>query len=137
MTPTDDGISIFSTIDAFRRGLTESLTPAAGADVADGWATKIEEADRPDLSGTAHILRQLANVLRTDPFNAHAAGTLMMRAGAHTSEAAQTESDAALVGPLRDLGALVAGVGRTLAGADRPDEIAGISTNLNTSETDG
>lgn len=137
MTPTDDGISIFSTIDAFRRGLTESLTPAAGADVADGWAAKIEVADRPDLAGTAHLLRQLADVLRADPFDAHAAGLLMMRAGAHTAEAAQTEREAHLVGPLSDLGALVAGVGRTLAGARRPDEIAGVSTDLNTRETDG
>lgn len=134
--PTDDGISIFSTIDAFRRGLTEALTPAAGADVADGWAAKIEAADRPDLSGIAGLLRQLADVLRADPFDAHAAGLLMMRAGAHTSEAAQTEGEAHLVGPLGELGSLVAGVGRQLSGAIRPDEIAGISTDLDTRETD-
>ena len=135
--PTDDGISIFNTLDAFRKGLTETLSPAAGADVADGWAAKIDAADRPDLKGIANLLRQLADVLRAEPLDAHAAGVLMMRAGAHTAEAARTEGEAHLVAPLEQLGEFVAGVGRTLAHADRPAEIAGVSTDLGTRETDG
>lgn len=135
--PTDDGISIFNTLDAFKGGLTERLSPAAGADVADGWAAKIEVAGRPDLDGIAHLLRQLADVLRAEPLDARAAGQLMMRAGAHTAEAARTEGETHLVEPLGQLGDLVAGVGRTLAGADRPAEIAGVSTDLGTRETDG
>ena len=131
--PTDDGISIFSTLEAFKGGLTERLSPAAGADVADGWAAKIETANRPDLNGIAALLRQLAGTLRAEPFDAAAAGDLMKRAGSHTAEAAATESDASLVGPLEQLGRLVAGVGTTLAGGRRPSEIAGVSTALDTS----
>lgn len=134
-TPSDDGISIFNTLEAFKDGLTERLSPVAGADVADGWAAKIEAAARPDLNGIAALLRQLADVLRAEPLDVRAAGNLMMRAGAHTSEASRTEGEAHLVGPLGDLGQFVAGAGRQLVGADRPAEIAGISTDLSTSET--
>lgn len=134
--PTDDGISIFNTLDAFAGGLTERLSPQAGADVADGWAAKIEAADRPDLAGIARLLRHLADALRAEPLDAHDVGRLMMRIGAHTAEAAPTEGEAHLVGPLGQLGALVAGVGRTLARADRPAEIAGVSTDLSTREAD-
>ena len=134
-TPTDDGISIFNTLEAFKGGLTDRLSTAAGADVADGWAAKIESAARSDLNGVAHLLRQLADVLRAEPLDERAVGNLMMRAGAHTSEAARTEGEAHLIGPLGQLGELVAGVGRQLVGADRPAEIAGISTDLSTSET--
>ena len=129
-TPTDDGISIFNTLDAFKGGLTARLSPAAGADVADGWAAKIESADRPDLNGIAALLRQLAGALRAEPFDAAAAGDLMKRVGAHTAEAAPTEPEAHLRGPLEQLGKLVAGVGTQLAGGHRPDEIAGVSTDL-------
>ena len=135
--PTDDGISLFNTLEAFKGGLGERLSPQAGADVADGWAAKIEAASRPDLDGIARLLRHLADALRADPLDAHDVGRLMMRVGAHTAEAAQTEQEAHLVGPLGQLGELVAGVGRSLAGADRADEIAGVSTDLNTRETDG
>ena len=132
--PTDDAISIFNTLDAFTGGLTERLSPQAGADVADGWAAKIEATGRPDLDGIARLLRHLADALRTDPFDAREVGRLMMRVGAHTSEASRTEAEAHLVGPLGQLGGLIAGVGRTLAGADRPAEIAGVSTDLTTRE---
>lgn len=135
--PTDDGISIFTTIEAFKGGLTDRLTPVAGADVADGWAAKIESADRSDLSGIAALLRQLAGALRADPFDGAAVGDLMKRVGAHTAEAAQTETEAHLRGPLDQLGTLVAGVGTQLSGGHRADEIVGVSTDLNTSETDG
>jgi hypothetical protein len=54
----------------------------------------------------------------------------MKRLGAHTAEAADTLAEAHLRDPLRRLGGYVKAAGIALAGGTRPDEIAGISTEL-------
>ena len=129
--PTDDGMSIFSTLDAFRDGLTLSLP--AGATVCRGWAAKIDAAGRPDLGGIRDLLEQLADELADDRAE-HAPdgasiGALMQRLGAHTAEVAPTIGQDHLVTPLSRLGAFLSAAGTALAGGARPDAIQGLSTD--------
>ena len=130
--PTADGMSIFSTLEAFKDGLTSTLSLPAAGDICHGWAAKIDAADRPDLRGIADLLKQLGDELKNDraehPPQADSIGDLMKRLGAHTTEAAPTIGDDHLVGPLQRLGAFLSAAGTTLAGGARPDTIAGIST---------
>ncbi len=132
--PTDDGISIFSTLEAFKDGLTSTLSTSGAADVCRGWAAKIEEADRPDLLGIRDGLVTLARQLDGDqaegPATAADIGDTMKRLGAHTAEAADTIDQDHLKAPLRRLGGYVKAAGIALAGGSRPDEIEGISTDV-------
>ena len=130
--PTNDGISIFSTLEAFKDGLTSTLSRDGAADVCDGWVEKIEAADRPDLLGIRDGLRTLARQLRGDqaegPATADDIGRIMKQVGAHTAEAADTIEEEHLRDPLRRLGGYVKAAGIALSGGSRPDQIAGIST---------
>ena len=128
--PTDAGISIFSTLEAFKDGLTTTLSPAAGADVCRGWVAKIDDADRPELGGIRDLLHQLADELdgRDGAQSAEAIGDLMMRLGAHTQEAAPTIGQDHLVAPLHRLGSFLSASGTALKGGARPETIEGIST---------
>lgn len=130
--PTDTGISIFSTLEAFKSGLTSSLTPHAAADVCDGWIATIEAANRPELNGIADGLRTLARQLRGQqaegPASAAEIGATMQRLGAHTAESAEYVEEEHLVEPLGRLGGYLKAAGIALQGGKRPDEIEGIST---------
>ena len=132
--PTDDGISIFSTLEAFKDGLTSMLSPAAAADVCRGWVAKIEEADRPDLlgirDGLVTLARQLTGDTAEGPATAADIGKTMEKLGAHTSESASTIEEAHLVEPLKQLGGYLKAAGIALGGGSRPDEIQGISTDV-------
>lgn len=127
-------MSIFSTLDAFKDGLTSTLSRSAAADLCRGWAGKIEEADRSDLDGIRDGLVTLARQLEDQQAEGTASaadiGDTMKRLGAHTSEAAGTVTEEHLRDPLRRLGGYVKAAGIALAGGSRPDEIAGISTDL-------
>ena len=127
--PTDDGISIFSTLEAFKDGLTSTLSRPAAADVCRGWAAKIEGADRPDLHGIRDGLVQLAELLDDETAAADAVGGTMQRLGAHTAEAASTIDEDHLEAPLLRLGGYLKAAGTALAGGKRPDQIEGISTD--------
>ncbi len=137
--PTEDGMSIFSTLEAFKDGLTSTLSPAAAADVCRGWATKIEDADRPDLlgirDGLVTLARQLTDQQAEGRATAADIGATMERLGTHTSEAASTIDEAHLQAPLRQLGGYLKAAGIALGGGSRPDEIQGISTD--TDDTPG
>ena len=130
--PTDAGMSIFSTLEAFKDGLTSTLSRAGAADVCRGWAAKIEAADRPDLGGIRDGLVTLARQLDGDtaegPASAADIGQTMQSLGAHTSEVASTINEEHLVEPLKRLGGYVKGAGIALAGGRRADEIEGIGT---------
>ena len=132
-------MSIFSTLEAFKDGLTSTLSPAGAADVCRGWAAKIEAADRPDLlgirDGLVTLARQLTNQQAEGRATAADIGTTMERLGAHTSEAASTIDEAHLQEPLRKLGGYIKAAGIALGGGSRPDEIEGISTD--TGDTPG
>ena len=132
--PTDDGISIFSTLEAFKDGLTSMLSPHAAADVCRGWVAKIEEADRPDLlgirDGLVTLARQLDGETAEGPATAADIGKTMETLGAHTSESASTIEEAHLQAPLRRLGGYLKAAGIALGGGSRPDEIQGISTEV-------
>lgn len=132
--PTEDGISIFSTLDAFKGGLTSMLSPHGAADVCRGWAAKIDEADRPDLEGIRDGLTTLARQLDGDtaqgPASASDIGTTLKQLGAHTAEAASTIDADHLVAPLRQLGGYLKAAGIALSGGARPDEIEGVSTDV-------
>ena len=125
--PTDTGISIFSTLEAFKDGLTSTLSPSGAADVCRGWAAKIEAADRPDLAGIRDGLVRLAEQLG-DARDASEIGQTMQSLGAHTSEAAGTIGEDHLVDPLQRLGGYVKAAGIALAGGRRADSIEGIGT---------
>lgn len=137
--PTRDGISIFSTLEAFKDGLTSTLSREGAADVCRGWADKIEAADRPDLNGVRDGLVQLARQLTGQeaegPATAADIGATMKKLGAHTAEAADTVDEDHLRAPLRRLGGYVKAAGIALQGGTRPDEIEGISTE--TGDTPG
>jgi hypothetical protein len=130
--PTDAGISIFSTLEAFKDGLTSTLSRDAAADVCLGWAEKIDEADRPDLHGVrdglVRLSRQLTDGDAEGPATAADIARTMKALGAHTAEAADTIDEAHLRDPLRRLGGYVKAAGIALEGGARPDEIAGVST---------
>ena len=131
--PVDDGVSIFSTLDAFKDGLTTTLSAPAAADVCRGWVAKIEAADRPDLlgirDGLVTLARQLTDQQAEGPATAADIGRTMEKLGAHTAEAAGTVGEAHLEAPLRRLGGYLKAAGIALAGGSRPDEVAGISTD--------
>ena len=131
--PTEDGMSIFSTLEAFKDGLTSTLSLPAAADVCYGWEAKIRAAERPDLNGIAALLKQLGDVLAgadaDDGSEGSTIGDLMQRLGAHTAEAAPTIGEDHLVAPLERLGAFLSAAGTALDGGARPDTIEGISTN--------
>lgn len=137
--PTDAGVSITSTLDAFKDGLTSTLSRTAAADVCRGWAAKIEAADRPDLlgvrDGLVRLARQLTGQDAEGPATAADIGQTMEALGAHTAEAADTIAEEHLRDPLRRLGGYVKAAGIALAGGSRPEEIAGVSTTL--AATDG
>ena len=128
--PTDAGISIFSTLDAFKDGLTSTLSLPAAADVCRGWVAKLDDAARPELNGIRDLLHQLADALDGDDGAQDGAsiGDLMQRLGAHTSEAASTIGQDHLVEPLGRLGAFLSLAGARLHGGTRPDTIESIST---------
>lgn len=132
--PTDDGVSIFSTLEAFKDGLTNTLSRSAAADVCRGWMEKIEAADRPDLNGIRDGLRTLARQLDDQQAEGTATaadlGKTMEKLGAHTAEAAGTVDEDHLRDPLRRLGGYLKAAGIALGGGSRPDEIQGISTEL-------
>lgn len=132
--PTDDGISIFSTLDAFKDGLTSTLSRSSAADVCRGWAAKIEEADRSNLlgirDGLETLARQLEDQQAEGAASTHDIGDTMKRLGAHTAEAADTIDEDHLRAPLRRLGGYIKAAGIALSGGTRPDEIGGISTTL-------
>lgn len=132
--PTEDGISIFSTLEAFKDGLTSTLSRSAAADVCRGWMAKIEAADRPDLNGIRDGLRTLARQLDDQQAEGAASaadiGKTMEKLGAHTAEAADTVDEEHLQDPLRRLGGYLKAAGVALGGGSRPDEIQGISTEL-------
>lgn len=134
--PTEDGMSIFSTLEAFKDGLTGTLSRSGAADVCHGWVAKIEDADRPDLLGIRDGLTTLARQLEDDQAEGSATaqdiGATMQSLGAHTAEVADTIEDDHLKAPLRRLGGYVKAAGIALSGGSRPEEIAGVST-----ETDG
>ena len=138
--PTEDGMSIFSTLEAFKDGLTSTLSPAAAADVCRGWAAKIEAADRPDLLGIRDGLVTLARQLTGDTAEGLASaadiGATMKALGAHTAEAADSIGESHLEAPLRRLGGYVKAAGIALAGGSRPDEIEGISTDVGVTSGD-
>ncbi len=127
-------MSIFSTLEAFKDGLTSTLSPAAAADVCRGWVAKIEAAGRPDLlgirDGLTTLARQLEGQQAEGPATAADIGNTMKRLGAHTAEAADSIDEDHLKAPLRRLGGYVKAAGIALAGGSRPDEIAGISTDV-------
>ena len=131
--PTDNGVSIFSTLEAFKDGLTTTLSPHAAATVARGWAARIDAADRPDLHGIRDGLQTLAQQLDGDlaegTATADGIGKTMEKLGAHTAEAASTIDEAHLVDPLHRLGGYLKAAGVALQGGSRPDEIAGVSTD--------
>ena len=130
--PTEDGISIFSTLEAFKNGLTSTLSRPAAADVCRGWMAKIEAADRPDLNGIRDGLRTLARQLDDQQAEGTATaadvGRTMEKLGAHTAESADTIDEDHLRDPLRRLGGYLKAAGIALAGGSRPDEIEGVST---------
>ena len=132
--PTEDGISIFSTLEAFKDGLTSTLSRAAAADVCRGWMAKIEAADRPDLNGIRDGLRTLARQLDDQQAEGTATaadiGRTMEKLGAHTAESADTIDEDHLRDPLRHLGGYLKAAGVALGGGSRPDEVEGISTTL-------
>ncbi len=132
--PTEDGISISSTLDAFSSGLTSTLSRSAAADVCRGWADKIEAAGRPDLNGIRDglvtLVRQLTDQQAEGTASAADVGKTMQALGAHTAEAADTLAEEHLQDPLRRLGGYLKAAGIALAGGTRPDEIEGISTDL-------
>ena len=132
--PTEDGISIFSTLEAFKDGLTTTLSRPAAADVCRGWMAKIEAADRPDLNGIRDGLRTLARQLDDQQAEGTATaadiGRTMEKLGAHTAEAADTVDEDHLRDPLRHLGGYLKAAGVALGGGSRPDEIEGVSTEL-------
>lgn len=132
--PTDAGVSIFSTLEAFNDGLTSTLSRSAAADVCRGWVAKIEAAGRDDLLGVRDGLRQLARLLDDQEAEGRATaadiGNAMQRVGAHTAELADTIEEDHLQAPLRRLGGYVKAAGIALAGGTRPDQIAGISTEF-------
>ena len=137
--PTEDGISIFSTLEAFKDGLTDMLSTQAAADVCRGWVAKIEDADRPDLlgirDGLVTLARQLTDQQAEGPASAADIGKTMETLGAHTAEASSTIEEEHLQAPLRRLGGYLKAAGIALGGGSRPDEIAGISTE--TGDTPG
>lgn len=123
-------MSIFSTLDAFKDGLTSTLSPVGAADVCRGWIAKIDAADRPDLGGIRDGLATLARQLSGGTAEGAAdIGRTMQQLGAHTAEAASTLDAAHLEAPLRRLGGYLTAAGLALAGGRRPDEIEGISTD--------
>ena len=130
--PVDDGISIFSTLEAFKDGLTTTLSTQGAADVCRGWVAKIEAADRPDLlgirDGLVTLARQLTDGQAEGPATAADIGKTMESLGAHTAEASGTIEEAHLQAPLRQLGGYLKAAGIALGGGSRPDEIQGIST---------
>ena len=130
--PTEDGISIFSTLEAFKDGLTSTLSRSAAADVCRGWVAKIEAADRPDLhgirDGLVTLARQLTDQQAEGTASAADVGRTMEKLGAHTAEAAGTVDEDHLRDPLRRLGGYLKAAGIALAGGSRPDEIEGIPT---------
>ncbi|OZC02203.1 hypothetical protein [Rubricoccus marinus] len=132
--PTEDGISIFSTLEAFKDGLTSTLSRESGVSVARGWIAKIEAEDRPDLKGIRDGLNRLALQLegqtQDGPASGADIGKTMETLGAHTREAAGTLDAAHLVGPLTRLGDYLKAAGIALQGGSRPDEIEGISTDV-------
>lgn len=138
--PTDDDISLSSTLDAFQAGLTSTLSRSAAADVCRGWAAKLEAADRPDLlgirDGLVTLARQLDDQQAEGRASASDIGETMKRLGAHTAEAADTIAEDHLRAPLRRLGGYVKAAGIALAGGTRPDAIAGISTTLGATDGD-
>ena len=132
--PTDAGISIFSTLEAFKDGLTSTLSPAAAADVCNGWIEKIEAAGKPELNGITDGLRTLARQLTGQqaegPATAADIGKTMERLGMHTAEASGLLEEDHLVEPLKKLGGYLKAAGIALQGGSRPDEIEGISTDV-------
>ena len=138
--PTEDGISIFSTLEAFKDGLTSTLSRSAAADVCRGWMAKIEAADRPDLNGIRDGLRTLARQLDDQQAEGTATaadvGRTMEKLGAHTAESADTIDEEHLRDPLRRLGGYLKAAGIALGGGSRPDEIEGISTTLGPTDGD-
>ena len=131
--PTDAGISISSTLEAFRDGLTTTLSREGAATVARGWAAKIEDAGRPDLLGIRDGLITLARQLEGNQAEGEASGAdigkTMEALGAHTAEAASTIGHDHLVEPLKKLGGYLTAAGIALQGGARPDQIEGISTD--------
>lgn len=138
--PTEDGISIFSTLEVFKDGLTSTLSTDGAADVCRGWAAKIDAAGRPDLhgirDGLTTLARQLTDQQAEGPATATDLGDTLKRLGAHTAEAADTIDEAHLQDPLRRLGGYLKAAGIAIAGGSRPDEIEGISTEVGTTPGD-
>ncbi|WP_412062554.1 hypothetical protein [Rubrivirga sp. IMCC45206] len=126
---TPDGISLFSTLDAFRDGLTSTLSRPAAASVCRGWAEKIDATDRSDLGGIRDGLTTLADQLEDETASASAVGQTMQSLGAHTAEAASTIDEDHLEAPLLRLGGYLKAAGIALAGGTRADQIEGISTD--------
>ncbi|MEM0961798.1 MAG: hypothetical protein AAGK21_04540 [Bacteroidota bacterium] len=132
--PTDAGISIFSTLEAFKSGLTSTLSRSGAADVCRGWVAKIDDSNRPDLhgirDGLVRLARQLDDSEVEAPASADAIGATMVSLGAHTAEASRTIDHAHLEDPLRRLGAYLQAAGKALQGGSRPDTIQGVSTDI-------
>ena len=130
--PTESGISIFSTLEAFKDGLTNSLSTQAAASVCDGWIAKIEASGITELNGIRDGLRTLSRQLTDQqaegPATAADIGKTMETLGAHTAEASGVIEEAHLVDPLKRLGGYLKAAGVALQGGSRPDEIAGVST---------
>lgn len=99
-----------------------------------GWAAKIDAADRPDLGGIRDglvtLARQLTDQQAEGPASAADIGQTMKALGAHTAEAADSIAEEHLRDPLRRLGGYLKAAGIALAGGTRPEEIAGISTDV-------
>ena len=76
------------------------------------------------------LARQLEGDTAEGPASAADIGDTMKRLGAHTAEAADTIDEDHLKDPLRRLGGYVKAAGIALSGGSRPDEIAGVSTDL-------
>ena len=127
--PTDAGISVFSTLEAFKSGLTATLSRAAGADVCRGWVAKLDAHGDTRLNGVRAGLDALADLLERDDATGADLGGAMEALGAHTEEVASLAGADHLQDALGRLGGYLRATGTALAGGERPDTIQGISTD--------
>ena len=113
--PTDTHhVEIKATIDELELGLTQ-LPLSKGVNRIDGWKRQIEVTERDDLQPIADGLAELHNSLTGEGVNGATVGSILIRLGEQTEEAASSAEEA-LQSSLKRLGSLLRHAGAALAG---------------------
>lgn len=100
---------------ALEGGIT-SLAPSTAVRIIDQWHGTLKNAERDELNAIANLLAALKDELQADHPDGRAIGSLMLRLGEQTTNAAAEADDARLSPKLERLGTLLSRAGTSLGG---------------------